>query len=284
METAQEVYVNMKNSPPTAIIGGYDPIAKSFFSALKAKNKKSIFINVANKKIKSENVYNFQLFQLKKILDTLNNHKILDILFLGKINRPNLSYFKKDGEIDKYIPQLINSYMHGDGKILISILDIFTEKGFNLLPPNKVSESFFFNKNELNDDFTKIDRKDKDKSIHILNDLSKYDNAQSIVCINGYIVAIEAAEGTDNLLKRTAFIRQKLNQLENKAGLLTKIPKKNQSMLVDLPVIGLQTLKLIKKSNLNGIAIDPKFTIIHNKKKLIELAKQYDLKIYSVLN
>ena len=71
------------------------------------------------------------------------------------------------------------------------------------------------------------DKKDKNKSIKLLNDLSKYDNAQSAVCINGYIMAIEAVEGTDSMLKRVISIRKNLNQLDIKAGILTKIPKKN---------------------------------------------------------
>ena len=62
--------------------------------------------------------------------------------------------------------------------------------------------------------------------------------------------------------------------------MLIKIPKKNQSKLVDLPVIGLNTLRLIKKANLNGIAIYPKYTLIHEKRKVLQYAKKYELKIY----
>ena len=116
----------------------------------------------------------------------------------------------------------------------------------------------------------------------ILNDLSRYDNAQAIVIVNGYILAIEAAEGTDNLLKRTAAVRKKLKQLDRNAGFLVKIPKKNQSKLIDLPVIGLKTLILVKKANLRGIAINAKFTIIKNKDKILEYAKNNNLKIYNI--
>ena len=127
------------------------------------------------------------------------------------------------------------------------------------------------------------DKKDISKSIKLLNDLSKYDNAQSIVCVNGYIIAIEAVEGTDSLLMRAASIREKIKQIDNKAGLLIKIPKKNKSKLVDLPVIGVKTLKLVKKANLNGVAINPKYTIIHNKKNFLSFAYSNNLKIYSVI-
>ena len=118
------------------------------------------------------------------------------------------------------------------------------------------------------------------KGRDILIALSKFDNAQAIVCISGYITAIEAAEGTDNLLNRAFDVRKNLNQLKFKAGILVKIPKKSQSKLVDLPVIGLNTLRLIKKANLNGLAIYPKHTLIHEKRKVLQYAKKYELKIY----
>ena len=66
-------------------------------------------------------------------------------------------------------------------------------------------------------------------------------------------------------------------------GLLVKIPKKNQSKYIDLPVIGVKTLKLIKKANLNGILINHRFTLIHNKPKFLEYAQNNNLKIYSLL-
>lgn len=279
-----EVSVNMKSSRPIALIGGYDLISKSFYAKIKKIKNNSIFINVNNnKKIKRNGVFNHEIFHLKKILQTINKNKIVDILFLGKIDRPNFSNFRLDGEIDKYMPKLFNSFKKGDGNILLTVLEIFSSKGYNIISPKDISESFFFNKDELSSRISSKDKIDINKSIKLLNALSKYDNAQAIVTINGYIIAIEAAEGTDSLLKRVSSIRKKLNQLENKAGLLTKIPKKNHSKLIDLPVIGLKTLRLIKKANLNGIVINPKFTIVHNKKSFLRFARDYDLKIYSVL-
>ena len=272
----------MKDNHTISIIGGYDLISKSFFSKIRSVNKNAIFINVNNTEIKNQKVYNFQIYELKKILNTLKKHKIKNILFLGKIKRPNLSKFKRDGVIDKYIPTLVNSYKVGDGKVLSCVLDIFIEKGFNIINPYEISDSFFFNDNEINVKFAHHDKIDADKSINILNDLSKYDNAQSIVSVNGYILAIEAAEGTDQVLSRVIALRKKLNQIKVKAGLLIKIPKESQSKLVDLPVVGLNTLKLIKKANLNGLVINHRLTIVHNKARLLKYAKSNELKVYSI--
>ena len=40
-----------------------------------------------------------------------------------------------------------------------------------------------------------------------------------------------------------------MDQIQYKAGILTKLPKFNQSLLIDLPVLGVKTLKLIKKAS-----------------------------------
>ena len=270
----------MKNNQPIAIIGGYDMISKDFFTESKISNNNSIFINLNNNKINDKNIYNFRIFQLKKIFDTLKINKIKNLLFLGKINRPNLSNFKNDGEIEKYIPILLNSYQQGDGKVLSTVLEIFIQNGFKIISPREVSKSSFFNIKELDELYSNKDINDVNKSKKLLNEISKFDNAQAVVCINGYIIAIEAAEGTDNLLNRVFDVRKNLNQLKIKSGILAKLPKKSQSKLVDLPVIGLNTLRLIKKANLNGIAIYSKYTLVHEKIKVLKYAKKHDLKIY----
>ena len=64
--------------------------------------------------------------------------------------------------------------------------------------------------------------------------------------------------------------------------MLTKIPKKNHSKLVDLPVIGPKTIKLANMVNLNGIAIKHKYTIIENKVETMKLAKKFRIELYNL--
>ena len=60
------------------------------------------------------------------------------------------------------------------------------------------------------------------------------------------------------------------------------MPKKNQSKLIDLPVIGLKTLNKVNKANLNGIAINSNLTMIDRKDLFLRKAYEYDLKIYDI--
>ena len=82
----------MKDSQPLAIIGGYDMISKAFFTESKKINNNSIFINLNNNKVKNKKVYNYKIFQLSKIFETLKINKIKNLLFLGKINNSTISF------------------------------------------------------------------------------------------------------------------------------------------------------------------------------------------------
>ena len=64
----------------------------------------------------------------------------------------------------------------------------------------------------------------------------------------------------------------KLNQKLIK--LLIKLPKIKQDLRMDLPTIGLQTLKDIKKYGLRGIVLKSKRNIFLDKKKVIAFANK----------
>ena len=83
----------MKNNEPICIIGGYDLISGSFFRYCKKSREDSIFINVNNHIIKKKNIYNYRIFQLEKIFNLLKKKKIKNLIFLGKVDRPNLPEF-----------------------------------------------------------------------------------------------------------------------------------------------------------------------------------------------
>tara|TARA_A100001011_G_C14317503_1_gene848671 strand:+ start:5103 stop:5924 length:822 start_codon:yes stop_codon:yes gene_type:complete len=272
----------MKNNTSICIIGGFDQLSKSYFQDVKKKYNSVYFVNLLNNTYTIENLYNYKIFQLKKILELLKLKSVTEIVFLGKLERPNLNEFKSDGIVEKYIPLLLNKYKKGDGAVLNAIIKIFKEFNYKTVSPLKFSENFTFKNNNLSNIKAKEDFIDIDKSINLLNDISKYDNAQSVVTINGYIIAIEAVEGTDALLKRVYKIRKDLNQLSSRSGFLIKIPKKNQSKLIDLPVIGPKTIKLIYKANLKGLAIDQRNTMVHRKNEVLRLINEYNLKIYNI--
>ena len=68
---------------------------------------------------------------------------------------------------------------------------------------------------------------------------------------------------------------KKIKKTKNKSmGILVKFPKKKQDTRIDLPTIGLDTLKQCKRAGINGIVLKHKKNIFLDKKKSIAFANK----------
>ena len=264
-----------------AIIGGDNDLPIHAYNSAKKKFKNFIYINISkqNRHLfkKYKNVYHFKIHELERCIDLLNKNNISKICFLGSVNRPDLSSLKIDNVLKKYINDLIVSSKIGDGNILNAIINIFAKEGF-------IAKSFtdiFPNEYLLDVEFDKITNQDKsdiDKGVSILNSISKYDNAQSCVVSDGYVLAIEAVEGTDKMISRIRAIKKKISR-DIVEGCLIKIPKEKQNLNIDLPTVGVKTLDIMHKNKLNVLAIRKNFTIVVGKKNFYRSLKKYNISL-----
>jgi DUF1009 family protein len=86
----------------------------------------------------------------------------------------------------------------------------------------------------------------------ILTALGPHDVGQAVVVAEGVCLAIEAAEGTAQMLARVAELRVS----EARSGVLIKLPKPAQDRRVDLPTIGPDTATAVARACLAGIAVE----------------------------
>ena len=91
---------------------------------------------------------------------------------------------------------------------------------------------------------------------------------QGVVIRNNRVVALETNGGTEKMLRKI----RKDSKINN--GVLIKYPKKKQDLRVDLPTIGLDTLKQCKKAGIKGIVLKHKMNIFLNKKSSIKFANK----------
>ena len=89
--------------------------------------------------------------------------------------------------------------------------------------------------------------------------------------------AIEASEGTNELISRCNNYKKKGDQ-----GILIKLSKYNQSHVLDIPTIGLETLKLLKKFNYEGIFIELNKCLVINKDEVSTYANDNNLFIAAI--
>jgi UDP-2,3-diacylglucosamine hydrolase len=249
------------------LIFGNTDFPKQILKKIKKRKNYLIIDLTKNKIFKNEkNSYSVSLGQFGKIIKILKQNKCKKILFAGKVNKPNFTKLKLDFKGIYYIPRIIRSAKLGDAAILKEIIKIFKKEKIST-----VSSTIFTPELSLiRGNYSKTrpdtqDKKDINKSIKTLSKTGAYSYSQGAVSRNNKVIAIEGVGGTQKMLKK---IKNKGN------GVLVKFPKKKQDTRVDLPTIGLNTLKQCTKAGLNGIVLKHKKNILLDKKKCIQYANK----------
>jgi len=249
------------------LIFGETDFPKQILKKIKKKKKYLIIDLTKNKSFKKyKNSYSVSIGQFGRIISILKENNCNQILFAGKVKKPNFSKLKLDFKGIFYIPRIIKSSKIGDAAILKEIIKIFKKEKINTLSSTIFTPELSLAKGN----YSKIrpstqDKKDINKSIEALNKTGAYSYSQGVVSRNNKIIAIEGKEGTEKMLRN---IKNKGN------GVLVKFPKKKQDTRVDLPTIGLNTLKQCAKAGLNGIVLKHKKNILLDKKDCIQYANK----------
>ena len=249
------------------LIFGETDFPKQILKKIK-KKKKYLIVDLTKTKIfkKDKNSYSVSIGQFGKIISILKKNNCNKVLFAGKVDKPNFSKLKLDFKGIYYIPRIIKSSKLGDAAILKEIIKILKKEKINTLSSTIFTPELSLTKGN----YSKIrpdtqDKKDINKSIKVLNKTGAYTYSQGAVSRNNKVIAVEGREGTQKML----------NNIKNKDnGVLVKFPKKKQDTRVDLPTVGLNTLKQCTKAGLKGIVLKHKKNILLDKKKCIQYANK----------
>tara|TARA_B100000315_G_C14468781_1_gene537293 strand:- start:167 stop:982 length:816 start_codon:yes stop_codon:yes gene_type:complete len=214
---------------------------------------------------------------LSKIIKLLKFHNINKIIMAGHVKRPSLKDIQFDYKTIKFIKEY-TLQPKGDDKLLLSIVKFFEKEGFNFIDWKKECNELFVNEDNLSKKIPNIiSLENLKKGLEVFKTLGKTDLSQSIIIQNNIVLGVEAAEGTDELIKRCYKYKKKGDK-----GVLIKLSKYNQDNRFDVPVIGLRTLKLLKKFDYEGVFIEKKKLIILDKDKAINFCDNNSIFISSV--
>ena len=238
----------------------------------KIKNKKNyLIIDLTKNKSfnKDKNSYPVSVGQFGKIISILKKKNCKKVLFAGKVNKPNFSKFKVDLKGIYYLPSIIKSSKLGDAAILKQVIEILNKEKIQTINSTTYTPELSLNKGN----YSKIkpdtqDKKDITNAIKTLNKLDQYNFSQAAVSRKSKIIAIEKKEGTQKMLKKIRLIKN------IKSGVLVKLPKKKQDIRIDLPTIGLNTLRQCKNAGLKGVVLKHKRNIFLEKDKCIKFANK----------
>ena len=235
---------------------------------IKRKKRKYFIIDFSkNGKFKKDkNSHRVSIGRFGEIINLIKEKKSHKVLFAGKIAKPKFSSLRLDLKGIYYMPSVIKAAKLGDAAIIKTIIKILNKEKI------KVISSIYFNP-ELavkKGNLTKLkpslhDNKSIIRGIKYLGKSNNLDHVQALVVKDNKIITKEDNQGTKKMLSQSK---------DNFGGILIKYPKKRQDLRIDLPTIGLQTLKDCKKNGLKGIVLKSNKNIFLDKIKSIKFANK----------
>ena len=273
---------NNPSSEKIGIIAGQGDLPLNLARSLTAKGVAFHFLLIANEADpKTYSDFPFDVIPIAKVgrfLKALKQNECSAVTLVGPVSRPNFKDLIPDIEGAKLIAKIGGAMSKGDDGLLSAITSYIEGKGFRIIGAHELEEDLTVPKGVLGIiSPTSIQLQDIEKGVQICREIGRLDIGQAIVIREGYVLGVEAAEGTEKLLQRCATFAW-----EKPSGLLVKLPKPGQNLQADMPTVGLDTLDQMKEANLTGLVIEAGHTLILDKVDFLTKANELNILIYAV--
>ncbi|MBO7053709.1 MAG: UDP-2,3-diacylglucosamine diphosphatase LpxI [Alphaproteobacteria bacterium] len=124
----------------------------------------------------------------------------------------------------------------------------------------------------------KSDMKDIERAIQVSHTIGTEDIGASVV-VDKQVIAVEAAEGTARMLDRVVEMRKNRKKI---GGVFAKMTKPGQDLRIDIPAIGVDTVKAVVAAKLHGIIVNAKTCFVIDKPAVIAAANKAKIFIQAI--
>ncbi len=208
--------------------------------------------------------------EVEKFLKILHENEVKNLVFIGGVTKPNFSALKVDKTGAILLAKILANKILGDDAVLRTVINFFEKKGLKILRIDELLDCVISKKSILGKHSPSPENlTDIALGISAVKYFSKFDVGQSLVVAQKQIIAVEALEGTDEMIKRCKNLRQN--------SVLVKMKKFGQSKKADLPTIGIETVKNCAAAGIKGIAIQANSTLVLQKDEMIKTADELGL-------
>jgi DUF1009 family protein len=209
--------------------------------------------------------YWISLGALSKLIEICKREGITQLMMCGQVKHARIfSSIVPDWRLVKLLASLdaknTDALIGGVAKVLAD--EGITLADSTLLLKDLLAEEGVLTRRKL----TSEEERDIAYGRRIAAALSAHDIGQSVAIAERACVAVEAMEGTDSMLRRAASL------VEGKPLRLVKASGRRKHLLFDVPVIGPQTIDVMRETGTTAMAIDAGRTLLLDREELIARA------------
>jgi UDP-2,3-diacylglucosamine hydrolase len=215
------------------------------------------------------------LGELGKLIRVFRNSGVRKVIMAGQVKHVQIfgSSFP-----DLTMIRMLAGLKHKNTDSLIGgIAKVLEENGIFLIDSTVLLKPYLVSQGALTRrGLSSSEKSDVDYGRPIAQQIAAIDIGQTIVVRDRAVVAVEAMEGTDAVIRRAG-------ELANRKDLtVIKVSKPKQDMRFDIPVVGLSTLENMIASGATALVIDAQRTLLFDQEEFIKTADQRDIAVVAL--
>ena len=243
-------------------------------------------------------VHWLSLGELSRLIETFKSAGVQRAVMAGQVRHKQIfSSIRPDWRLAKL---LLNLRTRNTDALIGAVAKVLADEGIALINSTELLEPLLARPGVLTRRApTDRERADIVYGRAVARHLALYDIGQTVVVAGAACVAVEAMEGTDAAILRAGEIMRSLTAAENpnashpeaersgaegpalvtsptlsRSLTVIKVAKPNQDMRFDVPVIGIQTIEIMRRAGATCLAIDAGKCLLLDGDAILQAADQ----------
>ncbi len=194
-------------------------------------------------------------------------------ILAGQVNPLSLFRGRFEPEVKKWLKELPVKNAHS---IFGKLIEKFEEAGTKILPASLYMEDHIPGEGPLTKrDLTPSEASDVAYASEIAKDVGSHDIGQTVMVKSGMVLSVEAFEGTNAAIKRGG-------KLGGKGAVVFKAARCGHDMRFDIPVVGLKTLKVMRKAGATALAFQAGRLVLLDREAVLDYANAKGIAIVGI--
>ena len=194
-------------------------------------------------------------------------------ILAGQINPLSLFHGRFDEEVKAALRSLPVKNAHS---IFKKLIEMFAAAGVSVLPASLYMDGHVPGVGALTArGLTPDEESDAVHAAHVVADMGAHDVGQTVMVKAGMVLAVEAFEGTNAAIRRGG-------RLGGAGAVVFKAARRGHDMRFDIPVIGLKTLKTMRRAGASALVFQAGRLILLDAEEVIAYANRRGIALVGV--
>ena len=216
--------------------------------------------------------YWISLGELSRLVEILKSEGITEVMMAGQVKHASIfSSIRPDWRLVKLLAALPRK---NTDSLIGGVAKVLEDEGIHLADSTALLKPLLANTGVMTR--RKPDKEqvtDIEYGRTVAHALAHWDVGQSVAISSRACVAVEAMEGTDAMLRRAALLA------DGKPLALVKVATRRRHLLFDVPVVGLETITVMRETGTTVLAVDAGRTLMLDREEMIRSANELDISI-----